>query len=789
LPSISSSTVLSAILASSGEGIIVCTTSGVVESWNAAAERILGFTADEAVGHDVARFVSHSSSHDAFGLAAAIGGQANANTVQGEGILKSGERVALAITRVPIRDDDGGIVAGLMIVRAAAASAASDWDAQRLHLALAAAQLGDWSWDLKTDAISLSKRAAEIFGVQPEPLMTGAALREVVHADDRASADLAIQQAVSDRTHYTTEFRVINGDRERWVRASGCCRYRAEGEVLGMFGVAQDITNDRLLVRVDDAVRPLAQPDDITFTAARVLGQHLRVHRCAYAFVEDDEDAFILTGNYTDGVQSIIGRYRFREFGAECLRLMRAGLPYIVADAETDPRIDDDDRRAYVFTAIRAVICVPILKAGRFVAAMAVHMNEPRSWSESEVTLVQQVASRCWESIERAKVQREREGLLEAAEAANRTKDEFLAMLGHELRNPLAPIATAVQLMKARDDASFVRERNVIERQVQHLTRLVDDLLDVSRIVGGKVSLKSELIELAEVVSSAIEVASPLLEQRAHTLMIDVPSTGLNVQGDSARLTQVVANILTNAGKYTPPGGRIGVAASIEEEHVVLRVSDTGMGIAADVLPRVFDMFVQGRQTIDRTQGGLGLGLAIARNLVERHGGSVEALSEGPDKGSELVVRLPRVRASGRPSSSVPSAKARDEKQRIAAKILLVDDNQDAAELLGAALALRGCTIQVAYDGHHALVAAASQAFDVALLDIGLPVMDGYELAARLRELPTFQHTVLIALTGYGQSSDRERALAAGFHYHLVKPVDLDALEALVTSLAVRQSA
>ncbi|MBC8119530.1 MAG: GAF domain-containing protein, partial [Burkholderiaceae bacterium] len=327
-----------------------------------------------------------------------------------------------------------------------------DWNAERLELALAAARLGAWEWDARTDVVTFSARAAEIFAIPAGPHMTWTAMRDLLHPDDREPTRIAVEVALSEHGQYAIDYRLINDGRERWVSASGRGRYAGNGEAIGMFGVIQDITRDRLLLRVDDAVRALMEPEDISYTVARVLGEYLNVNRCAYAFVEEDEDTFGLTGNYTRGVQSIVGRYRFRQFGAECLRLMRAGEAYVVEDAQTDPRLDDDDRTAYTLTAIRAVICVPILKSGRFVAAMAVHMNEPRSWSKGEVELVQQVASRCWESIERTRIEHERAALLNAARTANRAKDEFLAMLGHELRNPLAPIATALQLMKLRGD-------------------------------------------------------------------------------------------------------------------------------------------------------------------------------------------------------------------------------------------------------------------------------------------------------------------------------------------------
>ena len=377
------------------------------------------------------------------------------------------------------------------------------------------------------------------------------------------------------------------------------------------------------------------------------------------------------------------------------------------------------------------------------------------------------------------------EQLREAAEAANRAKDEFLAMLGHELRNPLAPILTALQLMKLRGNDSSERERTVIERQVTHLTRLVDDLLDVSRIARGKVELKEEVIEMAEIAAKAIEMASPLLEQRAHTLDVNVPGHGLAVKGDPTRLSQVVSNLLTNAAKYTPPGGHITIRAEAQHHRVVVRVRDTGIGIAADVLPRIFDLFVQETQAIDRAQGGLGLGLTIVRNLVERHGGSVAAASDGPGHGSEFIVRLPlAVMVEARAAAPAPDAGARAVPDPAAAglRMLVVDDNADAALVLADAFTNRGYHARVAHDGPGALRLAAEFRPEIAILDIGLPVMDGYELAARLRELPGLSRIRLIAVTGYGQRSDRDKTMAAGFDHHFVKPVDFNTVERAVKS-------
>ncbi|HTU59597.1 MAG TPA: ATP-binding protein, partial [Polyangiales bacterium] len=368
----------------------------------------------------------------------------------------------------------------------------------------------------------------------------------------------------------------------------------------------------------------------------------------------------------------------------------------------------------------------------------------------------------------------------------NRAKDEFMAMLGHELRNPLAPMHTALHLMKQQADASFAPERAVIERQVDHLTRLVDDLLDVSRIAQGKVELKLEPVELSAVVRRAVEMVSPLLERQAHTLTMDVPSVGLCVRGDVSRLVQVIGNLLSNAAKYTPAGGRIGIAAVARDGWLQLHVQDNGIGMAPEVLAQAFETFVQGKQSIERAQGGLGLGLAIVRSIVERHGGTVSAHSAGLGQGSEFVVRLPAIP----PEEAALETPARTTPLELPGvgqlRILVVDDNEDAAEMLARVLTSHGHHVVTAHDGFEALQLAGTHNFDVALLDIGLPVIDGYELARRLRSLPSFADTRLIAVTGYGQESDRARSAAAGFDEHLVKPVTMDQLSTIIAGVRRR---
>ncbi|MCG5261326.1 response regulator [Cupriavidus gilardii] len=381
--------------------------------------------------------------------------------------------------------------------------------------------------------------------------------------------------------------------------------------------------------------------------------------------------------------------------------------------------------------------------------------------------------------VAREIAEQQRERLLRELERASQAKDEFLAMLGHELRNPLSPIVTALQLMRMRGSTETERERAIIERQVEHLVRLIDDLLDVSRITRGNIELKVETVQLADVLAKAVEMASRLLEQRSHRLSMDVDRT-LVWQGDPVRLAQAVANLLTNAARYTDIGGDILLSAQRDGDgDIVIRVRDNGIGIGAEMLPHLFDLFYQGPRKIDRQQGGLGIGLALVKNLVELHGGSVAAASDGPGHGSEFTIRLPAVA-----SAELVAAAHRDEHAAVAAgdaqRVLLVDDNVDSVQALAQLLKAYGHHVAVVYDPVSALRIVERFAPDVAVLDIGLPVMDGYELVRRLRESLGDHPCRFVALTGYGQDTDRDRSRAAGFGQHLVKPVSPDALLRLI---------
>jgi PAS domain S-box-containing protein len=380
----------------------------------------------------------------------------------------------------------------------------------------------------------------------------------------------------------------------------------------------------------------------------------------------------------------------------------------------------------------------------------------------------------------------ERKRMVEELRQVAQRKDAFLAMLAHELRNPLAPIRNALQIMRlARHDSTTVEEaRDIMERQVHNLVRLIDDLMDVSRISRGKIELKQERIDLSTILQSAIEISRVQIEAARHELTVASPPEAIWVHADQTRLGQVVANLLNNAAKYTEPGGHIWLSAERDSGNAIIRVRDTGIGIPSEMLPHIFDIYVQVSSSLDRSQGGLGLGLTVVKQLVELHNGTIEAYSAGPHQGSEFVVRLPL--ATEDRETLDRERGPRDDLQAggsAGLRVLIVDDNRDSAESLGMVMKLAGYRVRVALDGPAAIESARTFQPSILLLDIEMPDMNGFEVAKRIREQPSTQGMLLVAMTGYASDADRRRCREAGFDHHLVKPVDFDALQRLLTTL------
>lgn len=553
-----------------------------------------------------------------------------------------------------------------------------------------------------------------------------------------------------------------------------------QGTIAGLHCVVSETTaqvevkrGQAFQLMLSDRLRPLSSADDIVATASESLGRELDVSRVLYAECDNARGTFFIRRDWNnEGVDSIAGGVRrLDDFGPAIIAMLRAGDMMIVDDVREDPRTATF-ADSYAAIGVRANLAVPLVKNGVLTAILSLQNYVPRHWTANEIGIASDMAERTWSAVENATAQAD-------LQEANQRKDEFLAMLAHELRNPLAPISAAAELMErsALDPERIRSTSQVISRQVRHMTGLVDDLLDVSRVTRGQVTIQRTAQEMAGVIASAVEQVRPMMQARRHELTLELGDGPVFVLGDQNRLVQVLTNILNNAAKYTPDGGRIGLRMAASGDQVEVSVADNGIGIALELQPRVFELFAQAERTADRSQGGLGLGLALVKSLVELHGGEVGCFSDGAGQGSRFTVRLPRYMPA-------PPAERREAPRRQAAtmanKVMIVDDNADAASMLGMLIEASGHEVVVQYGSAGALAAAAEQAPSVCVLDIGLPDMDGYELARRLRQIAGMDKALLIAVTGYGQESDRLKALEAGFDHHMVKPVDAGRLLRIV---------
>lgn len=583
---------------------------------------------------------------------------------------------------------------------------------------------------------------------------------EFVHAEDReAHADLfrLLVEGRRDPSQHEVRYRHRDGG-FRWLEVRANATRDTEGRLTGIFGTLRDVTEQKRLVH------------------------DLREAQLRFQAIFNQTTTFLGILN-REGVLTEVNQAPLDACGlnrAEVLGRPFWDTPWWNGSSEAQALLRADFERALLGETVRRE--VPYFNFGS---------SEPQRWVDRCLTPIRDHEDRVVlinaegrDITERKQLDDELERRISELAEADRQKHEFLAMLSHELRNPLAPIQNTLVILRTRlgQDPSLQHSLDVMHRQVQNLTRLVDDLLDVSRITRGLIDLRLETMDLRSTVEFAVQTSRPALDAREHELSLSLPSYPLLLQGDPTRLEQVITNLLTNAAKYTDAGGSIRVAAGIEEEMAVIRVRDSGRGIPKEMLPRIFDLFTQVDPTLDRTQGGLGLGLTLVRRLAEMHGGTVSVASDGPGHGSEFTVRLPllRTEASGADPSVASAALSRTTAKQTL-RVLIVDDNQDAAETLAELLQMWGHQVHLAHEGRSAIDAALTFEPDLVLLDIGLPVMDGYEVARRLRN-HAGDRLRLVAVTGYGQETDRRRAQAAGFQHHLVKPVDLEELRSLLAT-------
>lgn len=661
---------------------------------------------------------------------------------------------------------------------------------EQLRLAIDAAEVGLWDVDVATNTLYWPARVKAMFGISPEADATLDDFVACLHPVD-APAVLRAFAAAQDpaiRTVYDVEYRTIGKEDGivRWVAAKGRGIFDDAGQCIRAIGTAIDITLRKqaeavqnatqrrldLLNRIEHATRPLVDALDVMQTTAQLLGEHLGATRCAYADVEPDNDRFTIRSDWArPGVPSSAGVYSLDLFGSQARVNLRNGRHLVVRDVDRELG-DDDGGSMFNAIGVKAIVCAGLVKGGRLVAMMAVHQSVPRQWSEEDLRVITEVVERCWTHIERV---RDAAMLREQ----DRRKDEFLVTLAHELRNPIAPMLYAIALMKREQDPSRLARRiDVIERQAAHMVRLVDDLLDVSRINRGLVELKRELIDIAPLLVQAVEAATPALEGSRHRLTLQLPGMTAPVNADPARLVQVVTNLLNNAAKYTPDEGDIRLSSWVEGSLVVIELEDNGLGIPPEDQVRLFDLFTQLPHTGQKAHGGLGIGLSLVKSLVEMHDGRVTVRSGGLNQGSTFRIELPLAVSLATRQTVTQAAAAGN-----CGRVLIVEDNLDGLRTLMELLQSRGHTVLGVPDGPAALRVAGEWQPDLALLDLGLPLMDGYEVAARLRSDLGLKDTRIVALTGWGTEQDRAKTTAAGFHAHLTKPVAPERLLQLIDDL------
>lgn len=644
--------------------------------------------------------------------------------------------------------------------------------------------------------------ATRLFGYTAQEAI-GRHISIVIPIDRRDEEQLLIQRLRDGERlqHYDT-VRVARDGRRIDVSLTVSPVHDTEGRVVGASSIARDVTAKK---RAEVALRQseqtarflarasatLAQLTDYESTLQRLadLAVPAFADWCLVDMVTADGGVRRLAVTYADPAMSMLAqaiaqRPPVRSSDARGLmNVLRTGEAEwlgAVGDAQlAATALDVEHLDLLRAVGITSWIGVPLRSRGRVIGALSfVTTTSGRVYDATALAAAEDLAHRAVIAIENAT-------LLATLRESDQRKDEFLAMLAHELRNPLAPIRSAAQIVRAKalPAPELQWAVGLIERQVQQMARLVDDLLDVSRISRGRIALRMERIDLATVLNSAVDTTRPLVEKSGHQLTVAMPPDPIWLQADVTRLAQVFSNLLHNAAKYTDHGGQIRVVVERNDTSVLVRVIDTGIGIPRDLLPHVFDLFMQVPHVAQRSEGGLGIGLTLVQRLVDMHRGTVEAHSEGPGTGSEFRVRLPVV---AEPALTTPTQAAGDVPPLATRRILLVDDNRDAADSLAMLLRMMGHDVHTAHDGMAALSAVTTFGPEVVLLDIGLPVLNGYEVARRIREQPGGSDIELIAVTGWGQEEDRRRSREAGFDYHITKPVELGELQKLLAAPPAR---
>jgi PAS domain S-box-containing protein len=737
---------------------------GRVATWNAGAQRLKGYAADEIIGEHFSRFypedaVARGWPDEELRRATAEG------RIEDEGwrVRKDGSRFWANVVITAVHDEAGVLRGFAKVTRDLTARRLAEENDRRLLQEEAARKAAE-------------EAAREIERQRQQLHVTLSSIGDAVIVTDADGTVTFLNPVAAALTGWETGeaagqpleqvFRIINEETRQTVEnpVGGVIR---DGHTVGLANHTVLIARDGREFPVEDSASPIRVADGSVSGAVLVFRDVTETRRATdarlrlAAIVESSDDAII--SQSLDGTIVSWNKGAERLFGYTTGEIVGRPLSVLVPTDHPD-ELPELLERIKLGQTIEHFETQRVCKDGR----------------RLDVSLtLSPIRNAAGKIIGASKIARD----VTARKEEERRKDEFLALLAHELRNPLAPLRNALQVLRLAGNDARTAEmaRALMERQLQHMVRLVDDLLDVSRISQGKLRLRKERVTLAAVVEAARETCEPLADGQRNRVTVTLPDEPLYVDGDKTRLAQAVCNLMTNAVKYSDPGSPIRLTVDREANEAVIRVKDQGVGIPADMLPRVFDLFTQVDRTLEKSQGGLGIGLTIVKRLAEMHGGSVEAHSEGPGKGSEFVIRLPVVRAAA-PDRLAEDGAAPD-RPLTRRRILVVDDNTDAAGSLAMVLQMMGNEVRTARDGLEGVAAAEEFTPDVVLLDIGMPRLNGYDACRRIRELPRGKGAVIVALTGWGQDEDKRRSREAGFDGHLVKPVEPAALEKLLADL------
>jgi PAS domain S-box-containing protein len=780
-------------LSSIGDAVIVTDTHGVVTFLNPVAQSLTGWSPQEAAGQPLERVFQIVNEETRRSVENPVSKVLREGVIVGLAnhtvlITRDGRETQIDDSAAPIRGEEG-TVAGVVLVFRDVTEVRRAVQA-RLHLAAIVESSDDAiiGHDLDGIITSWNQGAVRMYGYSAEE-MIGKPLSLLVPPDhlDEAPALLERIRRGERIDHFETVRQRKDGSRFD-VSVTTSPIKNGEDRIIGASKIARDISaskrNEAALWFLAEASKLLAELLDVPSTLQKVAGLAVPhfADWCAVDLLAEDGSLQRMAVAHVDPAKVELAHELYRRFPPDpaaplgAWNVVRTGksehVPDIALLQETTK--DEELRRILRDLGLRSYMAVPLTLRGRMQGVITfVAAESGRRFEPGDLRSAEDLAQRAAIAIENAR-------LYADLKEADQRKDEFLAMLAHELRNPLAPIRNAVHLLRLPGASPETTEqaRQMIERQTHHLVRLVDDLLDVSRIMQGKIDLRKQPVELAAVIAQAVETAQPVIDAQGHQLIVSVASEPLWLEGDAARLAQVVGNLIHNAAKFSARAGRVWLTAERQGNEAVVRVRDEGPGIGADLLPRIFDLFVQGDRSLERSSGGLGIGLTVVQRLVELHGGKITAHSEGPGKGSEFEVRLPALEEA--PGQELGGASYQPMRATDCRRILVVDDNVDVAESVAMVLRLSGHDVRLAYSGPEALEAAQAYQPEVILLDIGLPGMTGYEVAQRLRQQRPFQRTLFVAVTGYGQGEDKRRSQESGFDHHLTKPVDPEVIMRLL---------